>query len=222
MLRKIYSAIVAICVMALVACGGVKAGGYAEDPKYVDKIMQIAGPDGGAQEVGPAQPTPLEDVSALTDRGTRMLFNSPGDAARSRQRMRDFESDQDMRYVDVSPLEYLGAALYGNNTSRIVRGIEERLFGPDFPPEEGFKPALGVLPPSADESTFNAYRNAQSKGEADKILQRYEEQVIHSRALMSRGKVPGIAMGFGGVILDPLTWIVLFAAMRWKKGPRSN
>lgn len=193
----------------------LKAGGYSEDPDYVSKILASSGK---AQTVTPRQidnaiPDP-DGLQARISRGVAGLFhtNLSTDYVQAQRQVAQSLSGVINEAPDA--LEFVGAAMAGNTTSRIVRGIEARLFGPEFQPEPGYKPPVEDLPKELDHSTLTRYLKAESPAEAASIMARYEDDNIRTRATMSRGLATGLVAGLGGEVVDPLNWVTPFAAAK--------
>lgn len=110
--------------------------------------------------------------------------------------------------------ERFGAAVAGNTQSRIVNGVVERLFSPEFPPVPGYKSDLALLPPGADSDVIEAYGTATSPEQAAQALDKYSAEQARLKAVMNGGMYTGLALGLAAEGVAIPNWVAPMAAAR--------
>lgn len=94
--------------------------------------------------------------------------------------------------------EQFGAAVASNTDSRLVRGIEKRIWGDEFEAVPGFKPDLKQLPQGATSDLIEDYATATSPKAAEKVLRLYNEEQERTKTLFDNGMATGLAISLAG------------------------
>lgn len=186
----------------------LKAGGYAEDPDYVNKMVRVAG--GTPSEAAPAAKPPsrfdalIEGVTQVEDARrldqSKFNMNYIGLA---------YRTEDAIRTNSITPgvLGTLGAVL-GGNTDQLVNRV---FFSTSYPEEPGFKPDWAKLPANADRDLLDAFAKSKSTLEAEKVLRDFDDEQVRLQTVGRLGTLPAVGMALGGELLSATNWVTGFA-----------
>lgn len=190
----------------------LKAGGYAEDPQYVQKIASIAGEDYSPPTV---RGTVKARYDSMIEAAIQSSVMKPTDA---RLYQAEVERNQfDRRVVEESRpgfIEQLGAGMTKNADWRVIGGLTERIWGEEFEPVPGYTPDLKALPPTADMELISDYAAATSPAAAEKVLRKFEEEQQRFATVFDDGMYKGLAMSLAAEGASVVNWVAPFAAAK--------
>jgi hypothetical protein len=186
----------------------LKAGGYAEDPDYVNKIVRIAG---GTPNVAVPATKPPSRFEALVEGTTQFEDARRLDSSKFNMNYTGLaiRTEDAIRTNSVTPgvLGTLGAVL-GGNTDQLVNRV---FFSTNYPEESGFKPDFAKLPANADRDLLDAFAKSKSTLEAEKVLRDFDDEQMRLQTIGRSGPVAATAMSFGGELLSATNWVTGFA-----------
>ena len=190
----------------------LKAGGYAEDPQYVQKIASLAGEDYSPPTV---RGTVKARYDSMIEAAIQSSVMKPTDA---RLYQAEVERNQfDRRVVEESRpgfIEQLGAGMTKNTDWRIIGGLTERIWGEEFEPVPGYTPDLKALPPTADMELISDYAAATSPAAAEKVLRKFEEEQQRFATVFDDGVYKGLAMSLAAEGASVVNWVAPLAAAK--------
>lgn len=181
---------------------GLKKRGYATDPDYVAKLVNV-----GASIKGDGYVPPTKQVDRRQQE-MNAVINSyilrPADDKALRLANARREADNFVQQAEAASRPTLGerfSAAYSDNTDlQMFKGVKEILFGPKYPKQEGYTPDSTLLPSGADSNLVNDFKLAGSQAETDAILEDYREEQERMKTVMSGGIASGIALSFAAEV----------------------
>jgi hypothetical protein len=172
----------------------LKAGGYAEDANYVEKVTTTAG-----ELYTPTEPVkgPKQKYADIISAGVQASVMRPTSKVAFSAGL-DTNAFEARVTEETRPsfLEKLGGAMSRNTDQRLIDGITEHLWRPEFEPVEGYTPDLKALPAGSSSDLIADYAGAKSPDEATKILKDAEDEAFRVKTVMDNGVVGGLAISF--------------------------
>lgn len=181
---------------------GLKKRGYATDPDYVAKLVNVGASIKGDGYVPPAKQVDRRQQEMNAVINSYILRPADDKALRLANARR--EADNFVQQAEAASRPTLGerfSAAYSDNTDlQIFKGVKEILFGPKYPKQEGYTPDSTLLPSGADSNLVNDFKLAGSQAETDAILEDYREEQERMKTVMSGGIASGIALSFAAEV----------------------
>ena len=189
----------------------LRQGGYAEDTGYVGKVAMLAGED-----YTPPSKTPIKDAyEARLNAAVKATIIKPKASTLVDAALQQADDEAAIRAsVEPTMFESFAAAMTGNTDVRLIGGMVEHIWGPEFTPVEGYKPDMKDLPSNADDTLIEDYAGSKSPQEAEKHLRKFTEEQDRVRTVMAQGGGTGIALSIAAEGASVTNWAAPFAAAR--------